>query len=349
MSKRIPFYELTLEDLTELLQNLGEPSYRARQLWHNVYKRLVSNPDEMTEIPRELQSRISGILSFTSLETRAMARSDDGSTEKVLFSLSDNQLIEAVLLRHQRRRTVCVSAQVGCAMGCIFCATGQMGLERNLTQGEIVEQVIHFARHLASEDQRVTNLVIMGMGEPFHNYQAVMQAIENLNDPSGFKFGARRITISTIGIVPSIERFTQENHQVNLAVSLHGATNELRSELVPINQRYPIDELIPSCQEYVQQTGRRITFEWALIHEVNDGLDQAQALVDLIQGLNCHVNLIPLNPIQGFVGRASSPERAKIFHDFLTNHKIPCTIREAQGVDINAGCGQLATEKKREK
>jgi 23S rRNA (adenine2503-C2)-methyltransferase len=302
----------------------------------------------MTDIPRELQRRISETFTFTALKTLATARSDDGTTEKVLFSLSDNQLIEAVLMRYQRRRTVCVSTQVGCAMGCIFCATGQMGLERNLTTGEIVEQVIHFARYLANEDQRVTNLVIMGMGEPFHNYQAAMQAIEKLNDPTGFKFGARRITISTIGIVPMIKRFSQEKYQVNLAVSLHGATNELRSKLVPINQRYPLDELIPSCQEYIQHTGRRITFEWALIHEVNDGLDQAQALVDLIQGLNCHVNLIQLNPTQGYAGRTTSKERAKSFHAFLTNHKVPCTIRARQGVDINAGCGQLATERKRE-
>lgn len=345
MSKRISFYNLTLEDLSELLQDLGEPTYRARQLWHNAYKRLQNNPEEMTEIPRELQRRISETFTFTSLETLATARSNDGSTEKVLFSLSDNQLIEAVLMRYEQRRTVCVSTQVGCAMGCIFCATGQMGLERNLTAGEIVEQVMYFARYLAKEDQRVTNLVIMGMGEPFNNYQATMQAIKRLNNPTGFKFGARRITISTIGIVPMIKRFAQENHQVNLAVSLHGATNELRSELVPINQRYPLDELIPSCQEYVQQTGRRITFEWALIHEVNDGLDQAQTLVDLIQGLNCHVNLIPLNPTQGYACRATSPERAKNFHDFLTNHGVPCTIRVRQGVDISAGCGQLATEK----
>jgi 23S rRNA (adenine2503-C2)-methyltransferase len=336
---------LTLKDLVELLQNLGEPTFRARQLWHNAYKRLLENPEEMTDIPRELQHRISEMFTFTSLETQATARSDDGRTEKVLFSLSDGQMIEAVLMRYQRRRTVCVSTQVGCAMGCVFCATGQMGLERNLTTGEMVEQVIYFARYLAKEDQRVTNLVIMGMGEPFHNYQATMQAIKRLNDPTGFKFGARRITISTIGIVPMIKRFAQENYQVNLAVSLHAATEELRSELVPINQRYPLDELIPSCQEYFQQTGRRITFEWALIHKVNDGLDQAQALVDLIQGLNCHVNLIPLNPTQGYAGRATSQERAKCFHDLLTKHKIPCTIRVRQGVDINAGCGQLATEK----
>ncbi len=345
MSRRISFYELTLEDLTKLLQDFGEPIFRARQLWRNAYKRLLDNPEEMTDIPRDLQRRISETFTFTSLETQATARSDDGSTEKVLFSLSDGQMIEAVLMRYQRRRTVCISTQIGCAMGCVFCATGQMGLERNLTTGEMVEQVIHFARYLAKEDQRMTNLVIMGMGEPFHNYQATMQAIKRLNDPTGFKFGARRITISSIGIVPMIKRFAQENYQVNLAVSLHAATDELRSELVPINQRYPLDELIPSCQEYVQQTGRRITFEWALIHKVNDGLDQAQALVDLIQGLNCHVNLIPLNPTQGYVGRATSQERAKSFHDFLTKHKVPCTIRVRQGVDINAGCGQLATEK----
>jgi len=345
LSRRISFYELTLEDLTKLLQDFGEPIFRARQLWRNAYKRLVDNPEEMTDIPRDLQRRISETFTFTSLETQATARSDDGNTEKVLFSLSDGQMIEAVLMRYQRRRTVCISTQIGCAMGCVFCATGQMGLERNLTTGEMVEQVIHFARYLAKEDQRMTNLVIMGMGEPFHNYQATMQAIKRLNDPTGFKFGARRITISSIGIVPMIKRFAQENYQVNLAVSLHAATDELRSELVPINQRYPLDELIPSCQEYVQQTGRRITFEWALIHKVNDGLDQAQALVDLIQGLNCHVNLIPLNPTQGYVSRATSQERAKSFHDFLTKHKVPCTIRVRQGVDINAGCGQLATEK----
>jgi 23S rRNA (adenine2503-C2)-methyltransferase len=345
LSRRISFYALTFEDLTKFLKELGEPTYRARQLWHNVYKGLQNNPEEMTDIPRELQRHILETFTFTSLKTSATARSDDGSTEKVLFSLSDGQLIEAVMMRYQRRRTVCISTQVGCAMGCVFCATGQMGLERNLTASEIVEQVIHFARYLKNEDQRLTNLVIMGMGEPFHNYQATMQAIKKLNDPTGFKLGARRITLSTIGIVPMIKQFTQENHQINLAVSLHAATDALRSELVPINQRYPLDELVPTCLEYVQRTGRRITFEWALIQEVNDSLDQAQALVKLIQGLNCHVNLIPLNTTQGYAGRATSQECAKNFREFLTNQKVPCTIRVRQGVDINAGCGQLTTEK----
>ncbi len=340
------FYDLTFEDLTEYLQNLGEPTFRARQLWHNVYKRLLDNPDQMTDIPRELRSHISETITFTPLETRTTVRSDDGNTVKVLFSLADDLLIEAVLMRYKRRRTVCLSTQVGCAMGCVFCATGQMGLERNLTPGEIVGQVIHFARDLASEDERVTNLVIMGMGEPFHNYPATMQAIKILNDPRGFKLGARRITVSTIGLVPMIKRFAQENQQVNLAVSLHAATDNLRSELVPINQRYPLDELIPTCKEYVQKTGRRITFEWALIRDVNDGIDQATALVNLVKGTNCHVNLIPVNPTQGYATRATSQERIKKFLNTLNEYKIPCTIRVRQGVDINAGCGQLATVKK---
>ena len=343
MSSRISFYELTFEELTELLQNLGEPTFRARQLWHNAYKRLLHDPQEMTDIPRELQRRISETFNFTSLESHTTARSDDGSTEKILFSLSDGLSIEAVLMRYKRRRTVCVSTQVGCAMGCVFCATGQMGFERNLTSGEIVEQVIHFARYMANEDQRITNLVIMGMGEPFQNYQATMQAIKRLNDPVGFKFGARRITISTIGIVPMIKRFTAENHQVNLAVSLHAATDKLRSQLVPINRRYPLDELIPSCQEYVQQTGRRITFEWALIRGVNDGLDQAGALVNLVNGVHCHVNLIPLNPTNGYVAEATSQDKSKVFQDFLNEQGISCTIRLRRGIKIHAGCGQLAT------
>ncbi len=343
MSKPISFYDLTFEDLTEYLQNLGEPTFRARQLWHNVYKRLIDNPDQMTDIPRELRSHISETITFAPLETRTTVRSDDGNTVKVLFSLADDLLIEAVLMRYKRRRTVCLSTQVGCAMGCVFCATGQMGLERNLTQGEIVGQVIHFARDLACEDEHVTNLVIMGMGEPFHNYQATMQAIKILNDPRGFKLGARRITVSTIGLVPMIKRFAQENQQVNLAVSLHAATDNLRSELVPINQRYPLDELIPTCKEYVQKTGRRITFEWALIRDVNDGIDQATALVNLVKGTNCHVNLIPVNPTIGFEGQATSKENAKIFHDFLNEQGISCTIRIGRGIEIQAGCGQLTT------
>jgi 23S rRNA (adenine2503-C2)-methyltransferase len=218
-----------------------------------------------------------------------------------------------------------------------------MGLQRNLSTGEIVEQVMHFARDLALEGQRVTNLVVMGMGEPFHNYQATMEAIKRLNDPRGFKFGSRRITLSTIGVVPMIERLADDNPQVNLAISLHAATDTLRAVLVPINRRYPLDELITACKEYVGQTGRRITFEWAMIHEVNDSIDQARALVGLVQGLNCHVNLIPLNPTHDYAGSASSQEQVNAFHAFLSSHKIPCTVRVRYGVDISAGCGQLAT------
>jgi 23S rRNA (adenine2503-C2)-methyltransferase len=344
LNKQNSFFEVALEELSELLQTWGEPPFRARQLWHNVYKSLLDKPEEMTDIPRQLQRRISETFTFTSLETRATALSSDGDTEKVLFALASGHTIESVLMRYKQRRTACISTQVGCAMGCVFCATGQMGFERNLTAGEIVEQVIHFARYLAREDQRLTNVVIMGMGEPFHNYQATMQAIQRLNEPTGFKFGARRFTISTIGLVPMIKQFTRESLQVNLAVSLHAATNELRNELIPINRRYPLEELLPACREYVQQTGRRITFEWALIHDVNDSLDQAQELVEIVQGLNCHVNLIPLNPTQGYVVRASSQARVEGFYSFLDTHHIPCTVRLRRGVDISAGCGQLATE-----
>jgi 23S rRNA (adenine2503-C2)-methyltransferase len=228
-------------------------------------------------------------------------------------------------------------------MGCVFCATGQMGLKRSLTAGEIVEQVLYYARVLAEANDRLTNVVVMGMGEPFHNYQATMDAIDRLNDSRGFNFGARRFTISTIGLIPMIERFTQAALQVKLAISLHAATDELRDQLLPINRRYPLSTLMPACFAYIEATGRRISFEWALIEGVNDGLDQAEKLVQLVNGLKCHVNLIQLNPTNGYSGKATPLDRAKHFRDILTSHAIPCTIRSRRGIEINAGCGQLVT------
>ena len=219
-----------------------------------------------------------------------------------------------------------------------------MGFVRNLSVGEIIEQVLHFARLIKADEQQLTNIVIMGMGEPFHNYDATMQAIDRLNDPEGFNFGARRFTISTIGLVPMIERFTQERRQVNLAVSLHAASNELRQQLLPINHRYPLESLIPACCQYVEVTRRRVTFEWALIEGVNDGQDQAQALADLVTGLTCHVNLIPLNPTRGYAGRGATLAQVQAFRTALTDRCVPCTIRARRGIDIQAGCGQLATE-----
>jgi 23S rRNA (adenine2503-C2)-methyltransferase len=227
-------------------------------------------------------------------------------------------------------------------MGCVFCATGQMGFRRNLTAGEIVEQVLINARDLTGRGQQLTNIVIMGMGEPFHNYEHTMAAIHRLNDPDGFNFGQRRITISTVGLVPMILKFARDNQQVNLAVSLHAADDELRSSMLPINRKYPLSELIPACREYGRITHRRITYEWALINQVNDTPDQAHRLVNLIRGMRCHVNVIPLNPTTGYAGEATTHERAVAFQSILQEAGIPCTIRVRRGIDIQAGCGQLA-------
>jgi 23S rRNA (adenine2503-C2)-methyltransferase len=219
-----------------------------------------------------------------------------------------------------------------------------MGFGRNLTSGEITEQVLVFARKLAEQGERVTNIVFMGMGEPLHNYDNVMSTIDRLNDPEGMKFGARRFTISTVGLVPAIQKFAAETRQVNLAVSLHAADDALRESMLPINARYPIDELMNSLRDYVETTNRRITFEWALIHQVNDTPEQAHKLAALLKGLLAHVNLIPLNPTQGFDGQATSRQRADDFKSILENQNISCTIRVRRGIDIQAGCGQLASQ-----
>ena len=245
-------------------------------------------------------------------------------------------------MRYSRRRTLCISTQAGCAMGCVFCATGQMGFRRHLSSGEIVEQVLYYARLLAEQGERVTNVVVMGMGEPFHNYQATLEAIDRLNHPQGFNLGERRFTISTVGLVPAVRRFTAEKRQINLAVSLHAADDELRSKLLPINRKYPLEEVFSACREYVELTHRRLTFEWALIQNVNDTHEQARLLTSRLGGLLCHVNIIPLNPTEKYSGTATTLQRARAFQAELERHHIPCTIRLRRGIDIQAGCGQLA-------
>jgi 23S rRNA (adenine2503-C2)-methyltransferase len=337
-------YDLTLPELETSLSQRGWPAYRARQVWQAVYRQLVSSPDEMTTLPHSLRHDIAGWFRFDPFTVRAEAHSHDHGTEKVLIGVEADLGIEAVLMRYDRRRTACISTQVGCAMGCVFCATGQMGFHRNLTAGEIVSQVLHFARRMTHEGHRLTNLVVMGMGEPFLNYDATMRAIDILNDAEGFHFGARRITLSTVGIIPGMERFAAEKRQVNLAVSLHAATEELRSRLVPVNRRYPLADLRTACLAYIQQTGRRLSFEWALIEDVNDTEEQAAALAGWLHGMPCHVNLIPLNPTRGYAGAAASRERATTFSQRLEERGIPTTIRLRRGIDIQAGCGQLATQ-----
>jgi len=242
----------------------------------------------------------------------------------------------------KKRRTLCISTQAGCAMGCVFCATGQMGFKRHLSSGEIVAQVMYYARMLKAEGLSVTNVVLMGMGEPFHNYENSMAAIDRLNDSQGFNFGARRFTISTVGLVPQIKRFADEKRQVNLAISLHAADDETRLEMLPVNKKYNIQEVLDACRYYVNQTGRRVTFEWALINGVNDTPEVAKKLALRLKGLLCHVNAIPLNPTAGFSGTATDRVRAARFKESLEQAGVPCTIRMRRGIDIQAGCGQLA-------
>ncbi len=336
------FFDLSLADLTAHLAAWGEPAYRARQVWQAVYRDLAAAPAEITTLPKPLRERLAAELSFAPLTPAADLRSADGQTRKRLWRLPDGRYIEAVLMGYARRRTACISTQAGCAMGCVFCATGQMGFQRHLTVGEIVQQVLGFARELKAQDDHLTNIVVMGMGEPFHNYAGTLGAVDVLTDPGGFNFGARRITISTVGLVPMIRRFADEKRQVNLAISLHAATDDLRAELLPVNKRYPIAEVFDAVRYYAAQTHRRVTFEWALIAGHNDTVEQARAFAALARGLLCHVNVIPLNPTRGYAGQASTRERVAAFTAVLEQFGFPVSVRVRRGLDVDAGCGQLA-------
>jgi 23S rRNA (adenine2503-C2)-methyltransferase len=336
-------YDLSLSDLTSLLHNWDEPVFRARQVWQGLYKQYWNDPKSFTQLPNHLRSKLANTISFEVLLPVSALQSSDEQTIKTLFKLPDGQAVEAVMMRYDKRVTLCLSSQVGCAMGCVFCATGQMGYKRHLTSGEIVAQVMHYARLLDPKKETITNIVLMGMGEPFHNYDNTMAAIDRLNDPEGFAFGARRFTVSTVGLIPSIERFAAEKRQVNLAISLHSGDDAVRSLMLPINKKYPVDELLATCRDYVAATGRRITFEWALVDGINDTPGQARLLAGKLRGMLCHVNAIPLNPTQGYSGKGTNRERAEIFKATLIQAGIPCTLRLRRGMDIQAGCGQLAS------
>jgi 23S rRNA (adenine2503-C2)-methyltransferase len=310
----------------------------------------------MGNLPASLRTRLSQEAVISPLAPIAEQRSSSGETRKVLFRLADGNTIETVLMLYHDRRTVCASTQVGCGMGCSFCATGQGGLVRNLTAGEIIAQVLHFGRLIREDaieraqaigqkadlDQHpVSNVVLMGMGEPLANYAATWQAIETMVDPGGYNLSARRITLSTVGLVPGIRRLSQEKLPINLAVSLHAPNDELRSQLVPVNQTYPLGELLEAVRSYGQATGRRVTIEYALIAGVNDGVDMARQLANLLRGLLCHINLIPVNPIPDSASRPSPQAQVQAFAGELERAGIPVTVRVRRGIDIEAGCGQL--------
>jgi len=337
-------YDLPLSELTTLLDSWNEPEYRALQVWQGLYQHFWVSLEQFTNLPIALRHKLDTEFSFNALSPVSILRSSDKQTVKTLFKLHDGLAIEAVLMRYEKRRTICISTQVGCAMGCVFCATGQMGFRRHLSSGEIVAQVMHYARLLHDEGDVITNVVVMGMGEPFHNYENTLAAIDRLNDAEGYNFGARRFTISTVGLVLAIRRFTLEKRQINLAISLHAADDALRSSMLPVNKAYPLDEILNACRDYTLTTGRRITFEWALVNGINDTPEQAHLLAGKLKGLLCHVNAIPLNPTKGYGGEPTTQRHANLFKKILNEYGIPCTIRLRRGMDIQAGCGQLASK-----
>ncbi|MGQ0521897.1 MAG: 23S rRNA (adenine(2503)-C(2))-methyltransferase RlmN [Actinomycetota bacterium] len=330
-------YDVTLDELAALLP--GEPAYRARQVWEGL--RRGDEPGGLTTLPRPLRERLGAEPALApALGLDAEVTSEQGSTVKWRWRLHDGRMIETVLMHYPGRTTVCVSSQAGCAMGCGFCATGQAGFDRNLTTGEIVEQVVRAGAEAARGGRRLSNVVFMGMGEPLANLDRVWPAVERIHGDLGLS--ARHLTLSTIGIIPGIRRLAAEPLPVNLAVSLHAADDALRDELVPINRRYPLVPLLEACRQWVDAKGRRLSFEWALIDGVNDRPADAGRLAGLARSVRAHVNLIPLNPTPGYRTRGTPPARVRAFCDLLVSLGVNATVRRNRGTGIDAACGQLA-------
>lgn len=336
---------LATKDLIEKLSAKKIPKYRALQIVHAVCKEGKTTYAAMTTLPVALQEELERELPILSLKPFRQSNSTDGSTAKTLFELKDGLKIEAVLMHFKDgRQTVCISSQAGCQLGCRFCATGTMKFGRNLTYEEIADQVLFYVQQLHKEDKRISNIVLMGMGEPFMNYDNVMKALYVINDPEGMNIGARNITVSTSGICPGIEKLTDEDLQVNLAVSLHAPTQELRRKIMPVANMYDLDKLMAALKNYQEKTHRRISYEYVMLKGINDGEQQAHDLGKLIQGQLCHVNLIPYNATGIANIEGSIPEQIKKFRDIVKDYGIAVTIRVTLGQDIEAACGQLANK-----
>ena len=330
---------LLLPDLEALAERLGEPRYRGRQIARWLYGHGTESFDAMTDLSQAFRDRLRAVAHIGRVEVRRSQEAPDGSATKHLVALPDGQTVECVCMRFaDHRRSACLSTQVGCAMGCAFCATALGGFSRNLSAGEIVGQFLCIR---AREKARLTNVVFMGMGEPLANYEPTVRSVRILAAPYGMGIGMRHITVSTVGLVPQIRRLAREGLQITLAVSLHAPTDDLRERLVPLNQRYPIAELMSACRDYVRETGRRLTFEYVAIDGVNDGREEARALARLLRGLRCHVNVIPLNPVAGIPFRRPPIPRVRAFAAFLRTAGVPVTVRIERGVEIQAACGQL--------
>lgn len=344
----VDLYGLRYDDLvTRLIEDDVRPVH-ATAMWkaiHSASPTHLHAHDLLPPLQRWLNRNLGHVVSADTPPVTSRTSSVDGRTEKFLLHLADGQDIETVIMGYPGRFTACVSTQAGCAMGCVFCATGQMGFVRHLTPGEIVSQVVHVRRVLAARGQTLRNLVLMGMGEPLHNYDAVMTALEILSDTRGAGIAAGRITVNTVGVVPSILRMASERRPYSLGVSLHGSTDDERRALVPISHRWPLDALMDACRTYSDAVGRRIFFAWTLIAGVNDTREHAERLATLLRGQQAHVNLIRLNTTSGYDGRESIEAAADAFRAIVQAAGIPCTIRQRRGIDVAAGCGQLRAER----
>jgi len=328
---------LSRQEMRDAVASLGLPAYRGEQAWRWVHLRMAVEWSVMTDLGPALQKRLSEHFLVSTVAPTEMAAGQDG-TVRVVLRLLDSETVESVYIPADDRRTVCVSSQVGCRFGCLFCASGKAGFRRNLLAGEIVDQVRLAARHW---NARPTHVVFMGMGEPFDNYDEWIRAVRRLNDPEGLNIGARRMTVSTAGVIPGIERLATEQLQVELSVSLHAPDSELRSRLMPINRRYPLADLLKVCRAYTEKTRRIITFEYTLIRGMNDSRAQAQALARLLSGFPCRVNLIPLSPVEEFGQRGPERETLRYFLETLEKARINATCRQSRGAEVDAACGQL--------
>jgi len=357
-------YGETLDTLTASLKEAGQPAFRAKQIVEWLYKKRVRNWDEMTNLPKDFRAWMA---EHFELEPTVFVldRQSGDETDKLLLELGDKSLIETVIIRapmlgvgvDKSRKTICISTQVGCAMGCKFCASGLLGLKRNLSAGEIVHQLIQVCRQEDAHTPRARaelasfdNIVVMGMGEPLHNYDAIIRALTIVNAEWGLGFGARRITLSTSGLVPKILQLAEEPLGIRLAISLHGATDEVREQIMPINKTYPLAELLPAVKTFSEKQGRMVTLEFILIEDINDAISQAEKLRDIAYDLHAHVNLIPYNTVEGLPWKRPSNNRCERFADVLRAAGVSVTLRREKGHDINAACGQLRlkTEKARE-
>lgn len=340
-------YSLQLDDLKKWLEDNGEKAFRATQIFEWLYEKRVSSFDDMTNLSKELRNKLDENFTLTTLKTIIQQTSKDG-TIKFLFELQDGYSIETVLMRHDYGNSVCVTTQVGCRIGCTFCASTLGGLKRNLEAGEIVAQVVKVQQALDELGERVSSIVIMGIGEPFDNYDNMMSFLRIVNHDKGLNIGARHITVSTSGIIPKIYKFADEKLQINFAISLHAPNTELRSKLMPINRAYKLPQLIEAVKYYVDKTGRRITFEYGLFGGENDQVEHAEELADLIKDLKCHVNLIPVNyvPERDYV--RTPREQINLFEKTLKDRGVNVTTRREQGHDIDAACGQLRAKERKE-